>query len=490
MSEIGKITLNTDRGKSIIDVIKNNNINTIVEIGTWKGGGTTTCVLENITPDVNFISIETNEDFYNEAKNNLSEYINKYEKFKLIHGRIVDMKEVARFFNGVDLNSHPEVTPEQHLNWFLEDFHNFNKCENILNKIPSEIDLLILDGGEYSTQIEWSLLKDKTKIVVLEDITMLKTKSIYDDLNKNLEYECLKHIGYEGNGFAIFKKKDINKAQPIVPKETLRPIISQENVITTIEPKQFKNGIITATNSPYYESLLGLISSVHKFGYELIDNITVYDIGLSEDEVRTLNNLSKVTVIQFTEAEKMFHPEFLVGKSHVYKNYCLHHASKFINNVLWIDSGACFINNFNEIFDKIYDEDIFLVGDIHINKDYTHSECVDIMGVTNDELMSNQLWSGLVGFKSDGKYQELINLSSMYSLIPNCCNGNHQNHRHDQSILSILASRYNCPRQDIDIYGYWTDSNRNLQTAINNEAIIFVHRRGHHDVSGLKYKNI
>ena len=62
-------------------------------------------------------------------------------------------------------------------------------------------------------------------------------------------------------------------------------------------------------------------------------------------------------------------------------------------------------------------------------------------------------------------------------------------HRHDQSILSILTHRYNCPRQDIDIFGYWTDWNRNLNLALELGSVIFAHRRGHNDKTNLIYEN-
>ena len=248
------------------------------------------------------------------------------------------------------------------------------------------------------------------------------------------------------------------------------------------------NVIITASSSAYFESLLGLIGSIHKLGYELVDKIIIYDIGLDNSEINNLNGLEKVEIIKFNDEEKNSHPEFLIGKSHVYKNYCIKHASQKYKNVLWIDSGACFIGKFDVIFEKIESDDIFLVGDTHINKMYTHDECIRIMNATEEELNSNQLWSGLVGIKSGGKYQELVDLASDFSLTPNCCNGNHQNHRHDQSILSILAKRYNCPQNDIDIFGYWTDISRNLQKALELGSIVFAHRRGHINKSGLRYK--
>ena len=251
----------------------------------------------------------------------------------------------------------------------------------------------------------------------------------------------------------------------------------------------YNNIIITATNSLYFESLLTLISSIHKNGLNTIDKILVYNIGLTDDEINYLSKLKKVEVVFFSQNEINQHPLFLEGKSHVYKCYCLYHSSKLSNNILWVDSGVCFINDFKIIFEIINKDDIFLVGDTHINKTYTHSECIRIMNATESELSDNHLSSGIIGFKSNGKFQKLINESSYYSLIEGCCDGDYENHRHDQSILSILSSRYGCTKQDIDIYGYWTDLNRNLNKAIQLGSVIFVHRRGYSDKTNLLYED-
>jgi hypothetical protein len=249
------------------------------------------------------------------------------------------------------------------------------------------------------------------------------------------------------------------------------------------------NAIITATNSPYFESLLTLISSIHKYGFEITDKIIIYNLGLDESEINILNGLEKVEIRYFTESEINLHPEFLNGKSHVYKTFCLKDASRKFENVLWMDSGICFINNFDIMFEKINSDEIFVVGDSHLNRTYTHDDCIRIMRATEDELNSNQLSTGMFGFKSGGKYQEMIDIAAAYSLVPNCCNGDYQNHRHDQSILSILAKRYGCPQNDIEIFGYWTDINRNLQTALELGSVVFVHRRGHYDKTNLRHKN-
>ena len=76
-----------------------------------------------------------------------------------------------------------------------------------------------------------------------------------------------------------------------------------------------------------------------------------------------------------------------------------------------------------------------------------------------------------------------------YSEKEGCIDGFEDNHRHDQSVLSILSSRYNCQTQDIDIFGYWTDVNRNLQKAIELNSVIFAHRRGYDNKNNLQYEN-
>lgn len=465
--DTGQIKTNSERGQLIKKIITEKNLENIVEIGTWKGGGTTTIIAESIRDNCKFITLETNFENFSQAQKNLSSFGNKIE---LIHGRIVELEDSLFFFNSLNLNDDVDVTSSQHVSRFLQDFKNLLSTENVLNNLPKNIDFLILDGGEYTTYSEWKILEERTKIIAINDTKMTKSKKIYNELSKNPNYELIQKIDYEGNGFAVFEKIDVYKKQE------------------PIKLNDYKNVIITATNSPYFDSLLTMISSVHKFGFDLVDRIVVFDIGLSEAEIKKLESLSKVEIYEFSKLEIEQHDEFIVGKSHVYKNYCLKVASDFGQNILWIDSGASFINKIDSIFSKIDEDEIFLVGDVHLNRNYTHKECIEIMQATEDELNSKQLWSGLVGFKSYGKYQKLIDESSHYTLIPNCCNGNHENHRHDQSILSILSKRYNCPTNDIDIYGYWTDMQRNLHTALSINSVVFAHRRGHMDTSSLIFK--
>jgi len=252
----------------------------------------------------------------------------------------------------------------------------------------------------------------------------------------------------------------------------------------------YKNIVITGANSPYFESLLTLISSVHKDSFELVDMIMVYNFGLDNTEIEKLKSLKKVKIV---EVPKEYPVYTLISsvkiKCYFLKMYSLFDAVNYSENILWLDAGACTLKSLETIFNVIENEEIFLVGDTHINSNFTHKNCINIMNATESEISDFQLWAGLVGFKSNGKFKHIITEGWYYAQIVGCIDGFEDNHRHDQSILSILASRYNCSRQDIDMYGYWTDNTRNLNTAKEYGSVIFVHRRGYDNKTNLLYEN-
>lgn len=195
MSQYGQMNESTERWKLIQKTIKNNDFTNIVEIGTWKGMGSTLAVLTSMGDETNFYSLESNFDFYKIAKKNLESYNNK---FKLIYGRIIEEKDVLEFTNDLIL------TNEQK-SWLSEDLKNMNQCSNIYSDLPKKIDFLLLDGGEFSTYKEWELLKDRSRFVGLDDIKTFKCKKIYKEMLQDDSYELIEETN-EGNGFCIFLK--------------------------------------------------------------------------------------------------------------------------------------------------------------------------------------------------------------------------------------------------------------------------------------------
>jgi hypothetical protein len=191
----GQLEPNTQRGQWIKNFLQQNDFKNIVEIGTWKGLGSTLCILEGKKNDSNFYSLECDRNMFEIAKKNLSQYSNQLQ---LIYGTICTEEEILNFVSDIYLD-------DQKRGWLDYDLQNLKLCEYVLDKLPEEIDFLLLDGGEFSTYSEWNKLKDRTKIVAMDDISQIKNNKIHHELSNSDEWSLLTLIS-EGNGFSAFQK--------------------------------------------------------------------------------------------------------------------------------------------------------------------------------------------------------------------------------------------------------------------------------------------
>jgi hypothetical protein len=201
MSIKGQILENSLFADFIDQIIQKYSPKNIVEIGTWKGLGSTKRIIDALIKNninSNFISLETNKIFYDEAKQNLNEYTNYVN---LVYGRIVEIIDVENF-----VLSHELTYQEQ--GWFNEDISNLILTPNVISSIPEEIDFLLLDGGEFSTYSEWLKLKDRSQIIALDDTNTTKCKKIKQEIisGKYPYYEIIIDSN-DRNGFMFLKKK-------------------------------------------------------------------------------------------------------------------------------------------------------------------------------------------------------------------------------------------------------------------------------------------
>lgn len=194
-------------GDNIGLIIKKYRPTTIVEIGTWKGLGSTKRIIDNIISnnlECSFLTLETNREFHLIAKNNLKDYT-KY--VNLIHGRIIEQSDIFEFLNLNPVKAEL-FTIEQQISWLEADIKNMNQCPNVLDQIPSNIDFLLLDGGEFSTYPEWMLLKDRSKVIALDDTKMEKCKYIKLHILNNKDKYNILIDSDDRNGFMIIENKN------------------------------------------------------------------------------------------------------------------------------------------------------------------------------------------------------------------------------------------------------------------------------------------
>lgn len=182
----GQLNRGSLTGEIIFKLSSYDKFTRYVEVGTWNGEGSTKCFMDALLSRMDescLWSIEANIEFYEQA--------NKYwqpilmttrlptEKLHLLYGRLIEKEELISI---EEVKSHKIFTQHPWLEWRDRNISEYDACDIILEELPSEIDVLLLDGGQFSTRAEFNKLKDRTKVVVLDDTTTYKTETIRKEI--------------------------------------------------------------------------------------------------------------------------------------------------------------------------------------------------------------------------------------------------------------------------------------------------------------------
>ena len=180
----------------------NDKYKTFLEIGTWNGLGSTKHFVQTLSKrddDFIFYSLECNADKAQQA-------MELYQHIPKVHilNEVIWNEEPADFY---------EIFPqcksnELYKKWNTVDMINMKKCNVFLNRpnLPKVFDVLLLDGGEFTTYYEFQLLKDKCKILMLDDIYTDKCKLIVDEIKRQTDVWKIIHEEKVRNGFLIAEK--------------------------------------------------------------------------------------------------------------------------------------------------------------------------------------------------------------------------------------------------------------------------------------------
>ena len=198
-----------DRLKNkLFELISSYEVNNIVEIGTWNGLGSTTMLL-NLVKDsnknINFYSIESDLLCFKAAKKNLKKNLGKVN---LILGRVHDLDDLNYVNKDVIFDF---GYGEKEYEWFVQDLRRYEKIENVSSQIPNNIDLLLLDGGEFSGYADFLSLYMRSKFIVLDDCGSFKQHNVLSFIQENNNNFELIYDSENRGGVKIFIHNNIDK---------------------------------------------------------------------------------------------------------------------------------------------------------------------------------------------------------------------------------------------------------------------------------------
>jgi hypothetical protein len=175
--------------------------NTFLEIGTWNGLGSTRAFSNgfiNRNDDYVFYSLECNKDKCEDASKLYS-----YNKKIHILNEVIWNEEPSNFYE-----IFPQcLTNDMYKHWNEVDIINMKRCNLFLNRpnLPAIFDVILLDGGEFTTYYEFQILKNRCKILMLDDINVDKCKLIVNEIESDSSWRIIKKENVR-NGFLIAEK--------------------------------------------------------------------------------------------------------------------------------------------------------------------------------------------------------------------------------------------------------------------------------------------
>jgi hypothetical protein len=202
--QVGQITLDSSFGNYIYQYVSNPQFKTFLEIGTWNGLGSTKCfvaaLLNRLNNDYKFYSLECNKEKSDIAK---QIYANISNVFILNEVLLREMpNDIYERF--------PEILSDSTCKEYNDnDFLNMKDKPLFLERgdIPEIFDVILLDGGDFTTYYEFQLLKNKCRILMLDDTNCSKCKQITEEVKENKEIWDIIVESDERNGYMICKNK-------------------------------------------------------------------------------------------------------------------------------------------------------------------------------------------------------------------------------------------------------------------------------------------
>ena len=237
--------------------------------------------------------------------------------------------------------------------------------------------------------------------------------------------------------------------------------------------------IVTGANSDYFYSLITLLTTLlHRSDASEYD-LDIWDLGLTEKQL-SLIGLCLRPSWKVRKLSELGSPPFPGAyrvnlRNFAWKSACIHLSIENCDSLLWIDSGVAFANPVQLIFDQAENNwCIVYKNNEYINRDWTSKSCANQMAATSSELEAYQIHANVLAFQANKESVNLISKWHEACRHPQNVVSLDPNHRHDQSVLSILISRFQIP-----IYSSTEiiQENSDFSLAVESNKIFLAHRQ-------------
>jgi hypothetical protein len=200
-----EITLADEFGRAIAQTIRACNVQSVIEVGSWDGTGSTTVIMQALEPVVGkrLTCIEANPERH-AALANLTA---SREWVTAVCSRSVSRDAMTpKTFEDMWHSPYNRLRYPAHevQRWWGEQTDGPGYLESLTSET---FDAALIDGCEFCGWDDYRLLRDRVRVLMLDDVfSAYKCAEADEDLRRRGEWSCVWRSAFVRNGASIWVK--------------------------------------------------------------------------------------------------------------------------------------------------------------------------------------------------------------------------------------------------------------------------------------------
>ncbi|MEG4278967.1 FkbM family methyltransferase [Microcoleus sp. MON1_C1] len=255
--------------QAIKQIAKEEDIKTILEIGSSSGEGSTEAFVTGIRENPHhpqLFCMEISQARFTALQNRYAKdgFVKCYNVSSVGMNKFAQEKEVIDFYNSYQtaLNQYPR---ERVLDWLKQDLkylQDSGGSQAGIKQIKSEnkiifFDVVLIDGSEFTGEAELDEVYG-AKFILLDDINTFKNHKNYHKLLKDPNYQLLLQNVHLRNGYAIFQKEKFAFNEEQIEQRLVQRLVRQGMTV-------FDIGANIGNYSLLFSNLVGREGKVYSF---------------------------------------------------------------------------------------------------------------------------------------------------------------------------------------------------------------------------------
>ncbi|MEP2026661.1 MAG: DUF1647 domain-containing protein [Reichenbachiella sp.] len=212
-----------------------------------------------------------------------------------------------------------------------------------------------------------------------------------------------------------------------------------------------KNTILTASDEIYFRTFCQFVHTFKSQKEYENSELICYDLGFNDDQKQHLAELvAAIPYLSVRTFDFSDYPPFvgLEFKTYSFKPIIVKEIfEEKKGNILWLDSATILLKSLEYVWGQIDEHGLYApIGGSGTLKEWTVQETLDYMQVPTSYYLKRNICGCMCGFGyQNDAVKELVSEWERYSLIHECikpARANRENHRDDQSLLTILLYQF------------------------------------------------